>query len=135
MNHVINTLGRRKTAVARVYLKNGKGNIVVNGKDYKEYFSTSIMQYVAKQALEVAAVANKYDVYANIAGGGIKGQAEALRLGIAKALVEDQTNDEQRAVLKKELRKHGLMTRDNRMVERKKPGRPKARKRFQFSKR
>ncbi|MDR2511398.1 MAG: 30S ribosomal protein S9 [Bacteroidales bacterium] len=135
MDKVINKLGRRKTAVARVYLKNGKGSINVNGKDYKEYFSTSIMQYVAKQALEVAGSTDKYDVYANITGGGIKGQAEALRLGIAKALVEDQKDDEQRVALKKELRKHGLMTRDNRMVERKKPGRPKARKRFQFSKR
>ncbi|GHV37272.1 30S ribosomal protein S9 [Bacteroidia bacterium] len=135
MDNVINKLGRRKTAVARVYLKNGTGSINVNGKDYKEYFPTSIMQYVAKQALEVAGSADKYDVYANIAGGGIKGQAEALRLGIARALVEDQKDDEQRVALKKELRKYGLMTRDNRMVERKKPGRPKARKRFQFSKR
>lgn len=125
----INKTGRRKTAVARVYLKPGAGNITVNGKDYKDYFTTAIMQYVVRQSLETVGVAEQYDVVANLDGGGVKGQAEALRMGIARALCE--VNAENRPALKAK----GLLTRDSRMVERKKPGRPKARKRFQFSKR
>ena len=125
----INKTGRRKTAIARVYLKPGTGNITVNGKDYKEYFPTAIMQYVVRQSLETIGAGEQYDVTANLDGGGVKGQAEALRMGIARALCE--VNAENRPALKAK----GLLTRDNRMVERKKPGRPKARKRFQFSKR
>lgn len=126
---VINQTGRRKTAIARVYLKQGNGNIMVNGKDYKEYFPTGIMQYIVRQSLETVNAADRFDVVANLNGGGVKGQAEALRLGIAKALCEE--NAENRPALKAK----GLLTRDSRMVERKKPGQPKARKRFQFSKR
>ena len=126
---VFNRIGRRKTAVARVYLSAGNGNITVNGKDYKEYFPTGTLQYVVNQAFEVTNTVNQFDVKANIDGGGINGQAEALRLGIARALVE--VDAEHKSALKAQ----GLMTRDPRMVERKKPGRPKARKRFQFSKR
>ena len=125
----INKIGRRKTAVARVYLKPGAGSITVNGKDYKEYFTTAIMQYVVRQSLETVGANEQYDVVANLDGGGLKGQAEALRMGIARALCE--INAENRPALKAK----GLLTRDNRMVERKKPGQPKARKRFQFSKR
>jgi len=125
----INALGRRKAAVARVYLSDGKGNITVNGRDYKEYFGDEILQFVVTQPLNVLNVAGNYDINANIDGGGIKGQSEALRLGIARALViVDPEN-------KKMLKSHGFMTRDPREVERKKPGQPKARKRFQFSKR
>lgn len=126
---VFNRIGRRKTAVARVYLSAGNGNITVNGKDYKEYFPTGTLQYVVNQAFEVTNTVNQFDVKANIDGGGINGQAEALRLGIARALVEVDAEH------KPTLKAQGLMTRDPRMVERKKPGRPKARKRFQFSKR
>lgn len=126
---VTNKIGRRKTAVARVYLTAGSGNIVVNGKDYKTYFPTSMLQYVANQAFEVTNTLNRFDVKANLDGGGVRGQAEALRLGIARALCE--IDAEYRPALKAK----GLLTRDPRMVERKKPGRPKARKRFQFSKR
>jgi small subunit ribosomal protein S9 len=126
---VINKIGRRKTAVARVYLKPGTGIITVNGKDYKEYFTTAIMQYVVRQSLETVGVSEQYDVVANLDGGGVKGQAEALRMGIARALCE--VNAENRPALKAK----GLLTRDNRMVERKKPGQPGARKKFQFSKR
>ena len=124
-----NTSGRRKTAVARIYLKDGNGAITVNGKDYKVYFPTRPLQYIVNQAFEVAEVAGQYDVQVNVAGGGVKGQAEAVRLAIAKAIVE--LNAEKKSAL----RAKGLMTRDMRMVERKKPGRAKARKRFQFSKR
>lgn len=124
-----NTSGRRKTAVARIYLKDGNGAITVNGKDYKEYFPTLPLQYIVNQSFEVAEVAGKYDVKVNVQGGGVKGQAEAVRLAIAKAIVELD------AEKKPALRAKGLMTRDMRMVERKKPGRAKARKRFQFSKR
>jgi small subunit ribosomal protein S9 len=124
-----NTSGRRKTAVARIYLTEGAGAIVVNGKDYKEYFPTLPLQYIVTQSTEVAGVAGQYDVKVNVAGGGVKGQAEAVRLAIAKAIVELD------AEKKPALRAKGLMTRDDRMVERKKPGRKKARKRFQFSKR
>ena len=126
---VINTSGRRKTSVARAYVTKGKGNIEVNGKDYKEYFSTPTLQYYVTQALNVAKVNGEYDVKANVRGGGITGQAQAIRLAIAKALVE--INEE----YKKDLRAEGLMTRDPRMVERKKFGQKKARRRFQFSKR
>lgn len=126
---VINTSGRRKTAVARVYLKPGNGQITVNKRDYKEYFSTGILQYMATQPFILTGNEGKYDVYVNLDGGGITGQAQALRLAISKALVE--INAEYRPVLKE----RGLMRRDPRMVERKKPGQKKARKRFQFSKR
>ena len=126
---VINTTGRRKTAIARVYLKEGKGNIVVNKKDYKEYFPIATLQYVVQQPFEITETAGKYDIQVNLDGGGIKGQAEALRLAISKALVE--INPEFRSPLKAK----GLMRRDPRMVERKKYGQKKARKKFQFSKR
>jgi small subunit ribosomal protein S9 len=125
----INTLGRRKTAIARVYIKDGKGAITVNDKDYKVAFPTGTLQYVVTQPLNIAKSIDKYDITAIITGGGITGQAEALRLGICRALVE--LNPEIKPALKAE----GLMTRDPRMVERKKPGQKKARKRFQFSKR
>ena len=124
-----NTSGRRKTAVARIYLVAGNGNITVNGKDYKVYFPTLPLQYVATQSLLVAESLANFDIQVNVQGGGVKGQAEAVRLAIAKALVE--LNPE----VKPALRAKGLMTRDDRMVERKKPGRRKARRRFQFSKR
>lgn len=126
---VISTTGRRKTAIARVYLKEGKGNIVINKKDYKEYFPIATLQYVVNQPFEITETAGKYDVQVNLDGGGIKGQAEALRLAISKALVE--INPDFRPPLKAK----GLMRRDPRMVERKKYGQKKARKKFQFSKR
>jgi len=126
---VINTLGRRKTAVARIYLKDGNGAITVNGRDYKEYFPTGTLQYVVTQSLEIAEAMGKYDIKVNLDGGGITGQAEALRLAISKALCE--INPEHRPPLKAK----GLLRRDPRMVERKKPGQKKARKKFQFSKR
>lgn len=126
---VINTLGRRKTAVARVYMKSGKGNIEVNGKDAKVYFPTSLLQDTIRRPFNVLELDGKYDVKVNVAGGGITGQAEAVSLAIARALVkEDET-------VKPALKKFGLMTRDPRMVERKKFGQKKARKKFQFSKR
>lgn len=126
---VTNTSGRRKTAVARIYLTEGDGKITVNGKDYTVYFPTLPLQYIVNQAYIVAEVTGQYDVVVNVAGGGIKGQAEAVRLAIAKAIVELD------GIRKPALRAKGLMTRDRRMVERKKPGRAKARKKFQFSKR
>ena len=126
---VYNATGRRKSAVARVYLLEGKGNITINGTDIKDYFPSEIMQYVVKQPLEVLNLLGNYDVKVNVDGGGVKGQAEALRLGIARALVE--INPEHKPTLKA----NGFMTRDPREVERKKPCQPKARKRFQFSKR
>ena len=126
---VLNSIGRRKSAVARVYLSEGTGKVTVNNKDYKEYFPTGTLQYIVMQPLNVLSLADKYDVKVNLDGGGIKGQAEALRLGIARALVE--LNPENRSALKAE----GFMTRDPREVERKKPGQRKARKKFQFSKR
>jgi small subunit ribosomal protein S9 len=125
----VNTSGRRKTAVARIYLSEGSGNILVNGRDYKEYFPTLPLQFIVNQSLQVADLAGKFDVNANVDGGGIKGQAEAVRLAIAKAIIEK--DPEKRPALKAK----SLLTRDSRMVERKKPGRRKARKRFQFSKR
>ena len=124
-----NTSGRRKTAVARIYLKDGNGGITVNGKDYKEYFPTLPLQFIVNQSLEVSGSAGKFDVLVNVAGGGVKGQAEAVRLASAKAIVELDPET------KPSLRAKGLVTRDMRMVERKKPGRKKARKKFQFSKR
>ncbi len=126
---VINTSGRRKTAIARVYLQPGNGQIIVNKKDYKEYFTTSILQYVVTQPFVITKNEGKYDVKVNLNGGGIKGQAEALRLAVSKALV---TID---AEYRPPLKAKGLLRRDPRMVERKKPGQPKARKKFQFSKR
>jgi small subunit ribosomal protein S9 len=125
----VNALGRRKAAVARVFVKEGNGVITINKKDLAHYFPLEIMQYVVKQPLIKLGVTEKYDIKVNLNGGGFKGQAEALRLAIARALVK--INPEDKPALKSE----GFMTRDPRVVERKKPGRPKARKRFQFSKR
>jgi small subunit ribosomal protein S9 len=125
----INSIGRRKAAVARVYLRDGKGKITVNDRDYKEYFGAGTLQYVVTQPLYLLNVADKYDITANLDGGGAKGQAEALRLGITRALLKID------AEYKPALRANGFLTRDPREVERKKPGKPKARKRFQFSKR
>ena len=126
---VINAIGRRKNAVARVYLSSGSGKILVNNRDYTNYFNTLPLQYIVKQAFLVTETEGKYDVNANLDGGGLKGQAEALRMGISRTLIKE--NPEFRPSLKSE----GLLTRDPRMVERKKPGQPKARKKFQFSKR
>ena len=126
---IINTLGRRKTSIARVYVKPGNGDIKINDKELKQYFLSEIHQTTVKQALTTLKLEASYDVTVNVEGGGIKGQAEAVRLGIARALV--QINGENKPALRKE----GLVTRDSRMVERKKPGRKKARKKFQFSKR
>jgi small subunit ribosomal protein S9 len=125
----INAIGRRKAAVARVYLREGKGKITVNDRDYKEYFGAETLQYVVTQPLVLLNIAEKYDIVANLDGGGTKGQAEALRLGITRALVKID------AEYKPTLKANGFITRDPREVERKKPGQPKARKRFQFSKR
>jgi small subunit ribosomal protein S9 len=125
----INATGRRKSAIARVYLTEGKGKITVNDRDYREYFSHDTLSYMVTQPLVLLNVADKYDIKVNLDGGGIKGQAEALRLGISRALVKIDADF--RPVLKE----NGFLTRDPREVERKKPGRPKARKRFQFSKR
>ena len=125
----VNALGSRKAAVARVFVKEGNGVITINKKDLAQYFPLEIMQYVVKQPLIKLGVTEKYDIKVNLNGGGFKGQAEALRLAIARALVK--INPEDKPALKSE----GFMTRDPRVVERKKPGRPKARKRFQFSKR
>lgn len=126
---VINALGRRKTSVARVYLSSGKGNITINDRPMEEYFALATLHYVVRQPFMLTETDGKYDVNINVTGGGYNGQAEAVRLGIARALVKMDEN------LKPALKVEGLMTRDPRMVERKKPGRPKARKRFQFSKR
>lgn len=126
---LINAIGRRKAAVARVFVKEGNGTITINKRDLDNYFPSSILQYVVKQPLNKLGVAEKYDIRVNLDGGGFKGQAEALRLAIARALVKINPED------KSALRSEGFMTRDSRVVERKKPGRPKARKRFQFSKR
>jgi len=126
---VINALGRRKTAVARIYVTEGNGNIIINGRDYKDYFSLATLHYVVNQPLSIAGVEGKYDIKVNLEGGGITGQAEALRLAISRALCE--IDGEYRPALKAK----GFLRRDPRMVERKKPGQPKARKRFQFSKR
>ncbi len=126
---VINTIGRRKSAVARVYLMPGKGNVTINNRELKEYFSTEILQFVVLQPLNLLGVRENFDVKVNLDGGGFSGQAEALRLGISRALIK--VDPENRPKLKLA----GFLTRDGREVERKKPGQPKARKRFQFSKR
>lgn len=126
---VVNTIGRRKTAVARVYLSKGKGKITVNNKEAKEVFPIDVLQSKLVQPFVLTDTVGKYNVSVNVSGGGINGQVEAIRLGISRALVE--VSAENRAALKID----GLMTRDPRMVERKKPGQPKARKKFQFSKR
>ena len=126
---VIHTIGRRKTAVARIYLSEGKGNITVNKRDFKEYFPTATLQYKVNQALEMTNKSGQYDVKINVYGGGITGQAEAVRLALSRALCK--VDEENRSILKPE----GLLTRDPRMVERKKYGQKKARKKFQFSKR
>ena len=123
------TIGRRKAAIARVYMKEGKGEITINGKDYKTYFPVEQLQYTVTQPLNKLEATGKYDITINLTGGGIKGQAEAARLGISRALIK--LSAENRPVLKPE----GFLTRDPREVERKKPGQKKARKRFQFSKR
>jgi len=125
----INALGRRKTAVARVYVNTGKGNITINGKELSSYFVEETLQFIVKQPLEVTNTLAEFDIKVNLDGGGIKGQAEALRLGIARALCA--INAEYRPALKAA----GFLTRDSREVERKKPGQPGARRRFQFSKR
>ncbi|MFA5575372.1 MAG: 30S ribosomal protein S9 [Brumimicrobium sp.] len=129
MGEVINTLGRRKKAVARVYMTPGKGNVTINKRDFKEFFPVAALQAKVQQSFAVTETEGKYDVTVNVYGGGITGQAEAIRLGIARALVK--VNEEYKPLLKEE----GLMTRDPRMVERKKPGQKGARKKFQFSKR
>ncbi|HDR67501.1 MAG TPA: 30S ribosomal protein S9 [Bacteroidaceae bacterium] len=126
---LINTVGRRKSAIARVYMSDGKGQITVNERDYKDYFPDEQLHFVIEQPLDLLEVKNKYDIKVNLKGGGIKGQAEALRLAITRALIK--ANPENKSSLKAE----GFVTRDPRVVERKKPGQPKARKRFQFSKR
>jgi small subunit ribosomal protein S9 len=126
---MINATGRRKTAVARVFIKEGSGKITVNKRDVNEYFTTTTLQYTVRQPLEATQTGEKFDLQVNLDGGGYKGQAEALRMAIARALVK--FNPE----FKKTLKDQGMLTRDSRMVERKKPGQPGARKRFQFSKR
>lgn len=128
---VVNAVGRRKAAVARVFIKEGegKGKITINKRDLKVYFPSPLLQYVVLQPLNKLGVAEKYEININLNGGGYNGQAEAARLGIARALVKINPDD------KSALRSEGFMTRDSRIVERKKPGQPKARKRFQFSKR
>lgn len=126
---LINAIGRRKAAVARVYVKLGSGKITINKRDIATYFPSSILQYIVRQPLAKLEAVEKYDILINLKGGGFKGQSEAARLAIARALVK--INPEDKATLRSE----GFMTRDSRTVERKKPGQPKARKRFQFSKR
>ena len=125
----INALGRRKSAVARVYLSEGTGKITINKRDLKDYFPSELIQFVVKQPLNLLGVAEKYDILVNLKGGGFTGQSQALRLAIARALVKINADE------KKALRAEGFITRDPRAVERKKPGQPKARRRFQFSKR
>jgi len=126
---IINTLGRRKTAVARIYLSKGSGDITVNKKDYKNFFPIDVLQYKIEQPFKLTDTFSEYDVKVNVNGGGINGQAEAIRLAISRALIEINAD------FKPLLKAQGLTTRDPRMVERKKPGQPKARKKFQFSKR
>ncbi len=125
----INALGRRKAAIARIYLKDGKGNITINKRKFEDYFTVEEYKYQIMRPLTMLEAEGKYDISVNLSGGGIKGQAEALRLAISRALVK--INAEDKTVLKKA----GFMTRDSRVVERKKPGQPGARKKFQFSKR
>ena len=126
---MVNALGRRKSAVARIFVTEGTGKITINKKDLQDYFPSSILQFVVKQPLTTLNVAEKYDIKVNLDGGGFTGQSQALRLAIARALVKINADD------KKTLRVEGYLTRDAREVERKKPGQPKARRRFQFSKR
>lgn len=126
---IVNALGRRKAAVARVFVNEGTGKIIINKRELSVYFPSLLLQYIVKQPLDKLNVTERYDIKVNLKGGGFKGQAEALRLAIARALVK--INPEDKPALKSE----GFLTRDPRIVERKKPGRPKARKRFQFSKR
>ena len=126
---VINAIGRRKSAIARVYVSEGTGKITINKKDITEYFPSAILQYVVKQPLQTLEAEGKYDIKANLDGGGFTGQSQALRLAIARALVKINAED------KKALKVKGFLTRDSRAVERKKPGQPKARRRFQFSRR
>ena len=126
---MVNALGRRKSAVARIFVTEGTGKITINKKDLQDYFPSTILQYVVKQPLMTLNVVEKYDIKVNLDGGGFTGQSQALRLAIARALVKINADD------KKALRAEGFMTRDAREVERKKPGQPKARHRFQFSKR
>ena len=125
----VNAVGRRKAAIARVILTEGNGEITINHRPLDKYFPSTILQYIVKQPLITLEAVEKYNIRVNLDGGGYKGQAEALRLAIARARVKINPED------KKALRAEGFMTRDPRVVERKKPGRPKARKRFQFSKR
>ena len=126
---MINALGRRKSAIARIYVTEGTGKITINKRDLTEYFPSPILQFVVKQPLTLLDVAEKYDIKVTLCGGGFTGQSQALRLAIARALVKINADD------KKALRAEGFMTRDPRAIERKKPGQPKARRRFQFSKR
>ena len=126
---VVNAIGRRKAAVARVFVNEGTCKITINKRDLEVYFPASMLQYVVNQPLNVVNALGKYDIKVNLQGGGFNGQAEALRLAIARALVKINAED------KPALKSAGLLTRDARVVERKKPGQPKARKRFQFSKR
>ena len=126
---VINAIGRRKSSVARVYVSEGTGKITINKKDIDVYFPSAILQYVVRQPLNLLEVADKYDIKANLDGGGFTGQSQAMRLAIARALVKINADD------KKTLKDKGFLTRDSRAVERKTPGQPKARRRFQFSKR
>ena len=126
---VINAIGRRKAAIARVFVTPGTGKIVINKREFDNYFPSTILQYVVKQPLAKLDVTEKYDIKVNLYGGGFTGQSQALRLAIARALVKINPED------KTALRSEGFMTRDSRSVERKKPGQPKARRRFQFSKR
>ncbi|MCK9302359.1 MAG: 30S ribosomal protein S9 [Bacteroidales bacterium] len=127
---VINTIGRRKAAIARIYMKEGNGRILINKRELEDYFPLSTLRYIVNQPFETTQTAGMYDVNINLVGGGFKGQAEAVRLAIARALCE-VNKEEYRPMLKVK----GFLHRDPRVVERKKPGRPKARKRFQFSKR
>jgi small subunit ribosomal protein S9 len=126
---VINTIGRRKAAIARIYMSEGKGQIIVNNRDFKEYFPDKQLHYVVEQPLNLLELRDKYDIKVNLDGGGMTGQAEALRLAISRALIKINPD------YKPALRAEGFVTRDPRVVERKKPGQPKARKKFQFSKR
>ncbi|SRR5574344_131892 len=126
----INALGRRKSAIARVFVNTGKGNITVNGKELEKYFPDESLVYIVRQPLDVTNTLANFDIQVNLVGGGIKGQAEALRLAISRALCKVDA-EAYRSILKK----NGFLTRDQREVERKKPGQPGARRRFQFSKR
>ncbi len=126
---IVNTIGRRKSAVARIYVSEGKGNVTVNKRDLKEYFPSSILQYIVLQPLNLLDVQEKYDIKVNLDGGGPKGQAEALRLAIARAMINIDSES------RSQLKAAGFLSRDPRELERKKQGQPKARKRFQFSKR